>query len=174
MGEGSAVDDPLTGPARRQAFGMFHKEQLGFVRASEIGTLRLAELALGESRDLYVRYIDTSIDGLFDEWIDICLEQFPGPLVWKVILEDPIHLSVEGRVLNDEENASPAIVRLGSGNRSYFRGDTFLADPPWVLSRENDVFEDPSLGVRITREYLGVGGLCNAAKLRVQRIARTP
>lgn len=173
MGEGSAVDDSPTG-SDRMAFGIFHKEQLGFLRAEEIGVIRLADLAVGERRTLYLRYIDPAmgiLDGMdtLDWWIDYCMEQFPAPLAWKIILDDPVHLSIEGRA------GSPrAIVRLALGTRTYFRGDSFLASPPWVMTQAGTTFEDPRPGIRIRYQGGGAGALCSAGQLDVERIAAVP
>lgn len=176
MGVGSAVDDPPIGPSRRQHFGVYHKEQLGFLRAEEIGVLRLADLAVGESRRISLRYHDP-ISPVVDDFIALCLQALPGPLVWKLILTDPVHLSLEGR--QDDELQPPfGIVRLGTSRRSDAlddRGDTFLADPPWLLRLEGDTFEDARAGVRVTYEdRSGAGSFCSVGEFRVERIATSP
>jgi hypothetical protein len=173
MGVGSAVDDPPLGPSRHQHFGTYHKEELGLLRASEVGIIRLDDLAIGESRTVSVRAHDWSAPSL-NNFIDFCLEAFPGPLVWKVILTDPVHLSLEGR--HDDEGVGPsfAIVRLGTGRRNNAlddRGDTFLPDPPWVLRQEGDAFQDTTAGVRIRFEdRYGAGSFCDFGAFRIERI----
>jgi hypothetical protein len=147
MGTGPAVEDP---EAPRQHFGAYHKEVLGFLESDEIVALPLSQLDQGPvSVDMSAIEVGPG-DGAAGD----CTATNPsGPIyplrATKVILNDPIHLSIEARRVSPTTPGVPtpsnAVVRIATAKRgdAFQAGTTFLADPPWLLDELGESFEDP-------------------------------